>query len=185
MTTAKAIKARRQRARDQVAIESVQQDHASGRAEIGEPDLPADRGRAGSFGVDSLRACDTRNAQPYRRRTWSRRKRLELAKLDDIERRLFVVLSQRQRSRWITVGTSFGTVERLRQTGRSHSVRCSTTGQSCRRRRGCSACRNGGRRLLGLDEPAKLRVETIPLDVVDAEIRRLEAKFADQSSVDQ
>ena len=33
-------------------------------------------------------------------------------------------------------------------------------------------------KLLGLDEPSKIRVETIPLDVVEAEIARLEAKFA-------
>ena len=105
-------------------------------------------------------------------------KRLELAKLDNIERRLLVVLSQRQPR--VDHGRIIWDID-----DSGNKVRVIDYGPVVQAAAGLLRVQERRARLLGLDEPAKLRVETIPLDVVDAEIRRLEAKFADQSSVDQ
>ena len=91
-------------------------------------------------------------------------KRLELAKLDNIERRLLVVLSQRQPR--VDHGRIIWDID-----DSGNKVRVIDYGPVVQAAAGLLRVQERRGRLLGLDEPAKLRVETIPLDVVDAEIR--------------
>jgi hypothetical protein len=98
-------------------------------------------------------------------------KRLELAKLDNIERRLLPILAQRQpksdHGRVIWDIDDQGNRVKVVDYGPVISAATSLLRVQARR----SA-------LLGLDAPQQIRVTTVTEDEVDAEIRRLEAKLS-------
>ena len=98
-------------------------------------------------------------------------RRLELAKLDNIERRLLVVLGQQQPrvDHGRVIFDIDDTGKRVRVLDYGPVVQAATALLRVQERRA---------KLLGLDSPTQIRVETITEDVVDAEIARLEAKFA-------
>ena len=177
MTTAKAIKARDGRGRATRSLETVAQDQEAAELRSASLTYPQIAKKLG-VSVSTAHERVTRGLQAVPTEDVIEAKRLELDKLDNLERGLLVVFYQRQPR--IDHGRVIFDVD-----SKGQKVRVIDYGPVVQAAAGLLRVQERRARLLGLDEPAKLRVETIPLDVVDAEIARLEAKFADQSSVDQ
>jgi hypothetical protein len=97
-------------------------------------------------------------------------RRLELAKLNNIERRLLVVLGQRQPR--VDHGRVIWDVD----PGTGKRVRLLDYGPVVQAAAGMLRVQERRATLLGLDAPAQIRVETITEDMLDQEIRRFSEK---------
>ena len=171
MTTAKSpIKARDGRGRAIRSLETVAQDQRAAElrsmsftyAQIGE-----------QLGVSTSTAFErvTRGMQAVPTEGVVEARRLELAKLDNIERKLLVVLGQRQPR--VDHGRIIWDIDDSGQ-----RVRVLDYGPVIQAAAGLLRVQERRAKLLGLDAPSQIRVETVTEDVIDAEIARLEAKFA-------
>ncbi|MGP8162772.1 MAG: hypothetical protein ACLQAN_03185 [Acidimicrobiales bacterium] len=97
-------------------------------------------------------------------------RRLELTKLDAIERRLLVVLGQRQPR--VDHGRVIWDVD----PETNERVRVVDYGPVVAAAAGLLRVQERRAKLLGLDAPAQIRVETVTEDELDAEVRRLSEK---------